>query len=102
MVKVYLEEGCDLLGKLNWSGHLPWQAGLNLQRDRSRCTELVPKVNRFVRSIIAEHKNNIGGETFDFVDVPLSLQGSDMLSDPDMVAVLWVSLHLLFLHESIM
>ncbi|KAJ6821953.1 putative cytochrome P450 78A9 [Iris pallida] len=85
-----VEEGYDLLGKLNWSDHLPWLAGLDLQRVRSRCAELVPKVNRFVSSIIAEHRNSaIGGEASDFVHVLLSLQGSDRLSDPDMVAVLW-------------
>ncbi|KAJ6807425.1 putative cytochrome P450 78A9 [Iris pallida] len=84
-----VEEGYDLLGKLNWSDHLPWLAGLDLQRVRSRCAELVPNVNRFVSRIIEEHRNKNGGEASDFVDVLLSLQGGDRLSDPDMVAVLW-------------
>nr|DAD18016.1 TPA_asm: hypothetical protein HUJ06_019479 [Nelumbo nucifera] len=84
-----VEEGYDLLGKLNWSDHLPWLAGLDYQNIRSRCSKLVPKVNRFVNRIIAEHRTKTGKNNQDFVDVLLSLQGSDKLSDPDMVAVLW-------------
>jgi hypothetical protein len=51
----------------------------------------VPKVNRFVSRILAEHRAQAGNETPDFVDVLLSLQGHDKLSDSDMIAVLWVS-----------
>ncbi|XP_030530421.1 cytochrome P450 78A9-like [Rhodamnia argentea] len=84
-----VEEGYDLLGKLNWSDHLPWLAGLDLQRVRFRCSELVPRVNRFVGRIIQEHKCRTGPRSSDFVDVLLALQGHDKLSDPDMIAVLW-------------
>ncbi|XP_022737785.1 cytochrome P450 78A9-like [Durio zibethinus] len=84
-----VEEGYDLLGKLNWSDHLPWLAGLDLQKIRLRCSELVPKVNKFVNRIIQEHKLQTGGRKHDFVDVLLSLNGPDRLSDNDMFAVLW-------------
>lgn len=84
-----VEEGYDLLGKLNWSDHLPWLAGLDLQKIRLRCSELVPKVNKFVNKIIREHKLKTGRENHDFVDVLLSLNGPDRLSDNDMIAVLW-------------
>ncbi|CAI0408885.1 unnamed protein product [Linum tenue] len=88
-----VEEGYELLGKLNWSDHLPWLAGLDLQGIRFRCSNLVPKVNRFVNRIIAEHRkqsNNVQKPTTrDFVDVLISLDGPDKLSDHDMVAVLW-------------
>lgn len=87
-----VEEGYDLLGKLNWSDHLPVLSGLDLQKIRSRCSRLVPMVNRFVNRIIDEHRagRSNGREVVtDFVDVLLSLQGSERLSDPDMVAVLW-------------
>ncbi|XP_072968969.1 cytochrome P450 78A9-like [Typha angustifolia] len=87
-----VEEGYHLLGRVNWSDHLPFLARFDLQRIRSRCDRLVPRVNSFVNRIIDEHRagNDEEEETArDFVDVLLSLEGSDMLSDPDMVAVLW-------------
>ncbi|GKU87882.1 hypothetical protein SLEP1_g2212 [Rubroshorea leprosula] len=46
-------------------------------------------VNRFVSRIIAEHRAENREKTQDFVDVLLSLQGADKLSDADMIAVLW-------------
>ncbi|XVE58155.1 hypothetical protein DITRI_Ditri04bG0147600 [Diplodiscus trichospermus] len=84
-----VEEGYELLGKLNWSDHLPWLAGLDLQKIWLRCSELVPKVNKFVSRIIEEHKLQTGSRNHDFVDVLLSLSGPDRLSDNDMIAVLW-------------
>ncbi|XP_031262723.1 cytochrome P450 78A9-like [Pistacia vera] len=84
-----VEEGYELLGKLNWSDHLPWLAAFDLQKIRYRCSKLVPKVNRFVSRIVQEHKNQTDQKSNDFVDVLLSLHGPDRLSDDDMVAVLW-------------
>lgn len=86
-----VEEGYDLLGKLNWSDHLPWLAGLDLQNIRFRCSKLVPRVNQFVSRIIREHRTQTTAQKshFDFVDVLLSLHGTDKLSDHDMIAVLW-------------
>ncbi|GFP88185.1 cytochrome p450 78a3 [Phtheirospermum japonicum] len=84
-----VDQGYDLLGRLNWSDHLSFLADFDLQKIRSRCGRIVPRVNRFVGRIIAEHKaaGKLGGG--DFVDVLLSLQGADRLSDSDMIAVLW-------------
>ncbi|KAF2569680.1 hypothetical protein F2Q70_00028913 [Brassica cretica] len=82
-------QGYDLLGTLNWTDHLPWLLEFDPQRIRSRCSALVPKVNRFVSRIISEHRNQTGDTPRDFVDVLLSLHGSDHLSDPDIIAVLW-------------
>ncbi|XP_058085958.1 cytochrome P450 78A3-like [Magnolia sinica] len=84
-----VEEGYDLLGKMNWSDHLPILSGFDPQKIRFRCSKLVPKVNRFVSRIIAEHRSQTGERNQDFVDVLLGLRGSDKLSDPDMIAVLW-------------
>ncbi|GMP96799.1 hypothetical protein CsSME_00045286 [Camellia sinensis var. sinensis] len=85
-----VEEGYELLGKLNWGDYLPWLEGLDLQKVGSRCSKLVPKVNRFVNRIISEHRDRAQAlANQDFVDVLLSLHGPDKLSDPDMVAVLW-------------
>ncbi|XP_016502493.2 cytochrome P450 78A6-like [Nicotiana tabacum] len=84
-----VNEGYDLLGLLNWSDHLPWLAELDPQKIRLRCSQLVPKVNRFVSRIIDEHKAQSGDVEHDFVHVLLSLQGSEKLSDSDMIAVLW-------------
>ncbi|XP_077210833.1 cytochrome P450 78A3-like [Tasmannia lanceolata] len=85
----FVEEGYELLGKLNWSDHFPFLAGLDPQRIRFRCSKLVPKVNQFVSGIIDDHRAQTAEKNWDFVDVLLSLQGTDKLSDPDMVSVLW-------------
>lgn len=85
-----VDEGYKLLGILNWSDHLPWLAEFDPQKIRLRCSRLVPKVNRFVSSIINEHRAQSGADVHpDFVHVLLSLQGSERLSDSDMIAVLW-------------
>ncbi|KAF2298055.1 hypothetical protein GH714_008229 [Hevea brasiliensis] len=85
-----VEEGYALLGKLNWSDHLPWLACLDLQKIRFRCSQLVPKVYNFVNRIVKEHRAQLNSQSRqDFVDVLLSLQGADKLSDQDMIAVLW-------------
>ncbi|KAK8639652.1 hypothetical protein V6N13_138024 [Hibiscus sabdariffa] len=88
-LQALVDEGYDLLGTLNWSDHLPWLAEFNPQKIRVRCSKVVPKVNRFVSRIISQHRAKTNGETQDFVDVLLSLQGGDKLSDSDMIAVLW-------------
>ena len=91
VLRALVDEGYDLLGTVNWSDHLPFLGDFDPQRIRTRCSDLVPKVNRFVNRIIAEHRAQTTETIRDFVDVLLSLQGPDKLSDSDMVAVLWVS-----------
>uniref|UniRef100_A0A7N0RAT6 Cytochrome P450 n=1 Tax=Kalanchoe fedtschenkoi TaxID=63787 RepID=A0A7N0RAT6_KALFE len=88
-LKEMVDEGYDLLGQLNWSDHLPWVAEFDLQKIRSRCFDLVPRVNKFVERIIEDHREKTTNAPPDFVDVLLSLEGEDKLSDSDMVAVLW-------------
>lgn len=83
-----VDEGYDLLGQLNWSDHLPWLARFDLQNTRARCSRLVPRVDRLVSRVIDEHRS-APSAVVDFTDVLLSLQGSDKLTDSDMVAVLW-------------
>ncbi|XP_009615499.1 cytochrome P450 78A6 [Nicotiana tomentosiformis] len=84
-----VDEGYELLGMLNWSDHLSWLSEFDPQKIKQRCSEIVPKVNKFVRRIIEEHKAQSGENHRDFVDVLLSLQGSESLSESDMIAVLW-------------
>ncbi|XP_022734360.1 cytochrome P450 78A9-like [Durio zibethinus] len=88
-LRALVDEGYDLLGTLNWSDHLPWIADFDPQKIRVRCSKLVPKVNQFVSRIISKHRAQTNGKTRDFVDVLLSLQGADKLSDSDMIAILW-------------
>ncbi|PIN22529.1 Flavonoid 3'-monooxygenase [Handroanthus impetiginosus] len=89
-----VDQGYDLLGEVNWSDHLSFLADFDIQKIRFRCSRIVPRVNRFVGRIIAEHKaGNGGGMSRDFVDVLLSLEGIDRLSDSDMIAVLWVRIN---------
>uniref|UniRef100_A0A0C9RXC2 TSA: Wollemia nobilis Ref_Wollemi_Transcript_6294_1911 transcribed RNA sequence n=1 Tax=Wollemia nobilis TaxID=56998 RepID=A0A0C9RXC2_9CONI len=89
-----VEEGFQLLGEFNWADHLPWLRLLDPLRIHHRCARLVPRVKKFVTSIIEEHRRKNASETNpsldgDFVDVLLSLQEEDKLEDDDMVAVLW-------------
>nr|QNS29962.1 cytochrome P450 [Nothapodytes nimmoniana] len=88
-----VEEGYDMLGQLNWSDHIPWLSRFDLQKIRIRCSKLVPKVDVFFNRIIAEHKAQAllpsHKSMQDYVDILLSLQGPDQISDSDMVAVLW-------------
>ncbi|GMH00385.1 hypothetical protein Nepgr_002224 [Nepenthes gracilis] len=84
-----VDEGYELLGTLNWSDHLPWISEFDPQRIRLRCSQLVPKVNRFLSRIISEHRATQAHLNRDFVDVLLSLQRDEKISDSDMIAVLW-------------
>ncbi|KAG8391977.1 hypothetical protein BUALT_Bualt01G0243500 [Buddleja alternifolia] len=89
-LKDLVDQGYDLLGEVNWSDHLSFLADLDIQKIRFRCSRIVPRVNKFVGRIIADHKADTGGEmNGGFVDVLLSLKGGDRLSDSDMIAVLW-------------
>ncbi|KAG5245270.1 cytochrome P450 [Salix suchowensis] len=88
-----VREGFELLGAFNWCDYLPW---LNYFYDplriNERCLKLVPRVRKLVKGIIEEHRNSEsgkGGDSCDFVDVLLSLEGQEKLEDDDMVAVLW-------------
>ncbi|KAL8512816.1 hypothetical protein ACS0TY_019085 [Phlomoides rotata] len=89
-----VREGFKLLGSFNWSDHLPWLSYVyDPSRIVARCEALVPRVHKLVKSIIDEHivKNESQNVTdaADFVDVLLSLDGEEKLSEDDMIAVLW-------------
>ncbi|GJN09175.1 hypothetical protein PR202_ga27157 [Eleusine coracana subsp. coracana] len=86
-----VQEGYELLGKENWCDYFPGLAPLDPHGVGARCAELMPRVNRFVHGIIREHRANKAGvgEARDFVDILLSLQESERLSDADIAAVLW-------------
>lgn len=90
-------EGFELLGAFNWCDYLPWLSYVyDPQHVVKRCEALVPRVREFVGTIIREHKVNhqssYAADDADFVDVLLSLDGEDKLSQEDMIAVLWVSM----------
>uniref|UniRef100_A0A0C9RXR4 TSA: Wollemia nobilis Ref_Wollemi_Transcript_5408_1869 transcribed RNA sequence n=1 Tax=Wollemia nobilis TaxID=56998 RepID=A0A0C9RXR4_9CONI len=87
-----VQEGYELLGTFNFGDHLPLLGFLDMQRIRKRCSDLVPRVYAFVQNIIEQHRANpAAGDRADsdFVDVLLSLEGNEKLSNSDMVAVLW-------------
>lgn len=105
VLKQMVREGFNLLGAFNWSDHLPWLAKFfDPSQVEKRCADLVPRVRNLVSKIIDDHrKNNDASEVqlldkADFVDVLLSLEGDDKLSEDDMVAVLWVCISFLFLY----
>ncbi|XP_042475027.1 cytochrome P450 78A7-like [Macadamia integrifolia] len=88
-----VKEGFELLGAFNWSDYLPW---LSFFYDpfhiKQRCAALVPRVRKFVRGIIEEHRlrgSDKPSDNADFVDVLLSLDGDEKLEEDDMIAVLW-------------
>ncbi|PIN13807.1 Cytochrome P450 CYP2 subfamily [Handroanthus impetiginosus] len=93
-LKEMVREGFELLGAFNWSDYLPWLSYVyDPCRILSRCEALVPRVRRFVKGIIEQHKvkildNNVS-DNADFVDVLLSLEGDEKLDEDDMIAVLW-------------
>ncbi|KAJ3709072.1 hypothetical protein LUZ61_012777 [Rhynchospora tenuis] len=64
-------------------------------RVEKRCADLVPRVRKLISEIIDEHRKSLDGserqlgDTGDFVDVLLSLEGEEKLCENDMVAVLW-------------
>ncbi|KAF8411554.1 hypothetical protein HHK36_004109 [Tetracentron sinense] len=88
-----VKEGFELLGAFNWSDYLPWLSFFyDPFRINERCSALVPRVTKFVRGIIKEHRLSESGklsDNADFVDVLLSLDGEEKLEEDDMVAVLW-------------
>ncbi|KAI4352803.1 hypothetical protein L6164_007021 [Bauhinia variegata] len=88
-----VREGFELLGAFNWSDYIPW---VNYFCDpfhiQERCRALVPRVRKFVKQLIDEHRlarSKEISDTSDFVDVLLSLDGEEKLQDGDMIAVLW-------------
>ncbi|KAL0373859.1 UNVERIFIED_CONTAM: cytochrome [Sesamum radiatum] len=75
-LKDLVEQGYDLLGELNWSDHFSFLADFDIQKIRLRCSQLVPRVNRFVGRIIAEHKERPGEMNRDFCGCFCCLSGS--------------------------
>ncbi|KAL3737511.1 hypothetical protein ACJRO7_019108 [Eucalyptus globulus] len=89
-IKRLVDEGYELLGTLNWSDHFSWLSIFDLQNIRARCWRLLPKVKVFISRMIREHREKTGdSDCKDYVDVLLSLQASEKLSDLDIIAVLW-------------
>ncbi|KAJ1688843.1 hypothetical protein LUZ63_012998 [Rhynchospora breviuscula] len=96
VLKQMVREGFALLGAFNWSDHLSWLPKMfDPSRVEKRCADLVPRVRKLVSEIIDEHRKSLEGcerqlgDNGDFVDVLLSLEGEEKLSEDDMVAVLW-------------
>ncbi|KAK4253031.1 hypothetical protein QN277_010866 [Acacia crassicarpa] len=92
-----VREGFELLGAFNWSDYVPWMSLFyDPSRIRERCRVLVPRVRKFVKALIDQHRladspsSNKLSDRSDFVDVLLSLDGPDeKLHEDDMIAVLW-------------
>eukprot|EP01018_Ginkgo_biloba_P016721 Gb_37719 [translate_table: standard] len=84
-------EGFQLLGAFNFSDHIPALKYLDCQQIQQRCTRLVSEVKVYVQRIIDEHRRAMSSNlaSSDFMDVLLSLQKEERLSDEDVVAILW-------------
>ncbi|KAK9110599.1 hypothetical protein Sjap_018659 [Stephania japonica] len=94
-----VREGFELLGAFNRSDFIPWLSYFyDPLRVNERCEALVPRVRKLVKKIIDEHRQRRGlekrsidqlNDDSDFVDVLLSLDGEEKLTEDDMVSVLW-------------
>ncbi|KAI9098450.1 hypothetical protein K1719_025075 [Acacia pycnantha] len=92
-----VREGFELLGAFNWSDYVPWMSLFyDPSRIRERCRVLVPRVRKFVKAFIDQHRlaatssSDKLSDSSDFVDVLLSLDGPDeKLHEDDMIAILW-------------
>ncbi|BAT94374.1 hypothetical protein LR48_Vigan02g197000 [Vigna angularis] len=93
-VRDMVREGFELLGAFNWSDYVPWiRFFYDPLRVRERCSVLAPRVKKFVKRILEEHRilapfKELSDDS-DFVDVLLSLEEDDKLEDDDIIAVLW-------------
>lgn len=101
-VRDMVREGFEILGAFNWSDYVPWiSLFYDPLRIRERCSVLTPRVKKFVKKVLEEHRKSPLKELrdeSDFVDVLLSLEGDDKLQDDDIIAVLWVCVSLLYLN----
>ncbi|KAK7343786.1 hypothetical protein VNO77_12818 [Canavalia gladiata] len=88
-----VREGFEILGAFNWSDYVPWiSLFYDPFRIRERCEALAPRVKKFVKQVLDEHRMSpFKGlrDGSDFVDVLLSLEWDEKLQDDDMIAVLW-------------
>lgn len=87
---VMVKEGYELMGEFNWSDYFPL-GFLDFFGVRRRCHKLGGKVSDIVSQIIKERRKEGDFKMRnDFLSVLLSLPQEALLSDADMVAVLWV------------
>jgi len=100
-----VKEGFELLGAFNWSDYVPW---ISFFYDpnciRERCSSLAPRVKKFVKKILDEHRtapSKTISDDSDFVDVLLSLKGDEKLQEDDIIAILWVCVLLYYLYSFI-
>ncbi|KAB1219796.1 Cytochrome P450 78A7 [Morella rubra] len=88
-----VREGFELLGAFNWSDYLPWLSYFyDPHHIIERCSALVPRVRKFVKQIIDEHRQvdwSMLSDNSDFVHVLLNLEADERLEEDDMIAVLW-------------
>ncbi|KAB1219797.1 Cytochrome P450 78A7 [Morella rubra] len=88
-----VREGFELLGAFNWSDYLPWLSYFyDPHHIIERCSALVPRVRKFVKKIIDEHRqvdSSMLSDNSDFVHVLLNLEADERLEEDDMIAVLW-------------
>ncbi|KAK6139142.1 hypothetical protein DH2020_027114 [Rehmannia glutinosa] len=84
-----VKEGYELIGEFNWADYF-LLGFLDFCGVKKRCHKLASRVSVLVSRIIEERR--INGDfkmRNDFLSVLLSLPQEDLLSDADMVAVLW-------------
>lgn len=87
---VMVREGYEVMGEFNWADYYPL-GFLDFFGVKRRCHKLAGKVSDLVSQIIKERRKDGDFKTRnDFLSVLLSLPEEDLLSDADMVAVLWV------------
>lgn len=89
---VMVKQGYEVLGEFNWGDYFPL-GFLDFFGVRRRCHKLAGEVSEVVTQIIEQRRKDGDFDMRnDFLSALLSLPQQDLLSDADLVAVLWVGI----------
>lgn len=93
---VMVKQGYEVLGEFNWGDYFPL-GFMDFFGVRRRCHKLAGEVSEVVSQIIEQRrKDGDFNMRSDFLSALLSLPQQDLLTDADMVAVLWVYINFNF------
>jgi cytochrome P450 len=93
--KSLVQEIMEVVGKLDTSMFIPWMRWLDLEGRTIELKELNRRLVKYFKGVIEEHEKSLESEdraheSNDILDVLLSLEGDDMLSDEAIMGILLV------------
>jgi cytochrome P450 len=91
--KSLVQEIMEVVGKLDTSMFIPWMRWLDLEGRSIKLKELNRRLVKYFKGVIEEHEKSLESddrahESNDILDVLLSLEGDDMLSDEAIMGIL--------------